>query len=599
MDRPYSKKTVFSWSMYDFANQPFTTLVITFIYGTFFTKVIAENEILGTAQWSRAMTITALIVALFSPIMGAFADKGGYRKVFLMFWTYICIVGSLALYFPVPGEVTKALFWVVVANLGFEMGGVFCNAYLPDIAPKEKIGRVSGYGWSFGYVGGLLAMFLSMVFLVQPKNPAFGFNRLSSSNSTEVYLLNISENKIQVNTSNGLENGMYLKFPTQLKTEPFRIIDINHNQITLSGMDSTNHYKFLKKSDSDFVQTLKNFVGGIIKNDEEKFIEKIQFYGKPSWGGDDIDGSTEFFKIENNIFEIRNPIYKKGEILGISAYGDDGKLIIIDEIKCKELGLDYDLIVKISHSQTENIRATNLLVSIWFLIFSIPVFLGVHEYRKPEKKINIWRESFGQLSDTFKKIKKYRELVKFLIARLIYNDGLITIFSFGGIYAAGTFNFSFEEIMIFGIVLNITAGIGAFALGFLDDLIGGKNTIQVSNVGLIIACLIAVITDDKSMFWLAGILIGVFSGPNQAASRSLMARFIPKKMENEFFGFFAFSGKATAFAGPMLLGVLTQVFQSQRFGVAIVLVFIVIGAFILNSVDEQEGMNAAEHIASD
>jgi len=436
----YSKKRVFAWSMYDFANQPFTTLVITFIYGTFFTKVIAENEIIGTTLWSRAMTITAITVAILSPIMGAFADKGGYRKFFLMFWTYVCIVGTFALYYPLPGEVYKALFWVVIANIGFEMGGVFCNAYLPDIAPKSKIGRVSGYGWSLGYVGGLIALTLALVLFVQPENPAFGITK---------------------NTG-------------------------------------------------------------------------------------------------------------------------------------------------------EHIRVTNIMVAIWFLIFSIPVFAWVEADKKNNlSKKSLWDESFGQLRNSFYNIRKYKNLLKFLIARIFYNDGLVTIFAFGGIYAAGTFNFTFEEIMIFGIVLNVTAGLGAFSLGFLDDKIGGKKTIQLSNIGLIIACIIAVIVPNKdlftinlptigetiisgkSFFWLSGVLIGIFSGPNQASSRSLMARFIPPKMENEFFGFFAFSGKATAFIGPLLLGILTEVFNSQRYGVAVVVLMFIIGLILLQFVDEEEGINSA------
>ena len=417
-------KTIFAWSMYDFANQPYTTLIITFIYSTFFTKVIAVNEIAGTALWSRAMAITALAVAFLSPIMGAIADKGGYRKLFLMFWTYVCIIGSFALYFPLPGEIYKALFWVIISNIGFEMGGVFCNAYLPDIAPKNKIGRVSGYGWSFGYLGGLIALSIGYVLFVSPEIPFFGFS--------------------------------------------------------------------------------------------------------------------------------------------------------------KDLG--------------ENIRATNLMVGIWFLLFSIPVFLWVGEKKKEDKPAlqNIWVGSFGQIKTTFKNIRKYRELVKFLIARLFYNDGLVTIFAFGGIYAAGTFNFTFEDIFLFGIVLNITAGIGAFALGFLDDIIGGKKTIQISNIGFIIACLLAVFTTNVTVFWIAGILIGLCSGPNQAASRSLMARFIPADKQNEFFGFFAFTGKATAFLGPLLLGIITQMFNSQRYGIFIVVIFFLIGFLLLSFVNENEGIAQKE-----
>ena len=412
--------------MYDFANQPYTTLVITFIYSTYFAKAIAPDEIIGTALWSRAMTITALSVAFLSPLMGAIADRTGYRKLFLIFWTYVCIIGSFALYFPLPGEIYKALFWVVISNIGFEMGGVFCNAYLPDIAPKDKIGRVSGYGWSLGYLGGLIALGIGYVLLVSPENPIFGFS--------------------------------------------------------------------------------------------------------------------------------------------------------------KELG--------------ENIRATNLMVALWFIVFSIPVFMGIGGSAKVNKSSsgNIWRESFGEIKSTFKNIKKYKELVKFLIARIFYNDGLVTIIAFGGIYAAGTFNFTFEDIFLFGIVLNITAGLGSFALGFLDDIIGGKKTVQVSNIGLIIACLLAVFTTKITVFWLSGILIGVFMGSNQAASRSLMARFIPENKENEFFGFFAFTGKATAFLGPLLLGLVTQMFNSQRHGIFVVVVLLLMGFLLMSRVNEKVGISQKESV---
>jgi UMF1 family MFS transporter len=332
------------------------------------------------------------------------------------------VVGTFALYFPLPGQVVAALTCFIIANIGFEMGGVFCNAYLPDIAPREKIGRVSGYGWSFGYAGGLLALALCFILFVQPEVPAFGFST--------------------------------------------------------------------------------------------------------------------------------------------------------------ELG--------------ENIRATNLFIAIWFAIFSIPTFLWVKDAKKPQRiNKHIISSSFSQLKSTLGEIRKYKQMTRFLLARLFYNDGLITIFAFGGIYASGTFGFTFNEIFLFGIVLNITAGLGAFSLGFLDDVLGGKKTIQLSNIGLIVACILAVTTHSKDVFWFSGALIGIFAGPNQSSSRSLMARFIPKEKENEFFGFFAFSGKATAFIGPLLLGVITEVFESQRLGIAVVAVLLALGAILLSRVDEDEGIAAA------
>ena len=421
------KKTVFVWSLYDFANSSFTTLIVTFIYAAYFTKAIAENEIIGTALWSRAVSLTALFVAFASPIMGAIADKSNLRKTFLVFMTYICVFGSIMLYFAMPGEVMKALTWFVIANIGFELGGVFYNSYLPEIAPENKIGRVSGYGWSFGYVGGLLCLVMAMIGFVNPETPWFGFT--------------------------------------------------------------------------------------------------------------------------------------------------------------KEAG--------------ENIRATNILVAVWFSIFSLPMILTL----KTKTKEKFTKFEFNILSvinelvHTFKKIKKYKQVLKFLIARMIYNDGLVTIFAFGGIYAAGTFGFSFEEIMIFGIVLNVTAGIGAFIFGFMDDKLGGKITIQITLIALIFAGLLAIFAQSKLYFWIAGILVGIFSGPNQAASRSLMGRFTPSSKENEFYGFFAFSGKMTAFIGPLFLGILTELFDSQRAGVSIVVVLFILGFFLLRSVNEKDGITTAKTIS--
>ena len=416
------KKAMFGWVMYDFANSAFTTLIVTFIYAAYFTKAIAPNEIDGTIFWSRGVTVSALAVALLAPLLGTMADRSGLRKRYLLFSTVIAIVSAAMLYRPLPGQVMQALVWFVIGNIAFEIGCVFYNAFLPDLAPPEKIGRLSGIGWGLGYVGGLAAMLLAMVTLVNPELPWFGFSR--------------------------------------------------------------------------------------------------------------------------------------------------------------ELG--------------QNIRATNLLVAIWFGVFSLPLFLFVREKGATVTSPSNDEQGtvFAELVSTFIEVRKYRQVVRLLVARLIYNDGLITIFAFGGIYAAGTFHFSFQEIMYFGIVLNITAGLGAFIFGFFDDRFGGKITVQVSLVGLIIASLLAVTTDSKTLFWMAGILVGIFSGPNQSASRSLLGRLVPKDKVSQFFGFFAFSGKFTAFLGPLLLGLLTELFASQRAGMTIVIVFFIIGTLLLAFVDEQEGMAA-------
>ncbi len=408
--------------MYDFANSSFANNVTTFIYAAFFTKVIAENEIIGTALWSRGVGIIMLVVALLSPPLGALSDQGGYRKRFLLFFTFLAVIFTALLYFPQQGQAIYALSLYITACICFEMGIVFYNAFLPDIAPPERIGRISGQAWGVGYFGGLLSMAVLMVGFVSAETPWFG-------------------------------------------------------------------------------------------------------------------------------------------------------------------------LTKETH---EHIRATNIGVAIWFAIFSLPAlfYLPAPPARQTNGKLSL-AASYRRILQTFRELQRYREIFKLLLARLVYNDGLITVFAFGGIYAAGTFGFTFEEVLFFGIIVNIAAGTGAWCFGYLDDRLGGKLTIQITLVGFVIAAIIAVVPQEKIWFWIAGILVGLFAGPNQSASRSLMGRFVPQNKETEFYGFYAFSGKATAFLGPLLMGVITQAFGSQRAGMATVGLFFIIGGLLLRTVDEQKGIRMA------
>jgi UMF1 family MFS transporter len=399
------RRAVRSWISYDWAISAFNTLVGTFIYNTYFMRSFAPNEDVGTALWARGVIASAILIALLSPILGAVADKSGRRRRYLVLMTSVCAGFTVLLTFVSPGDshaVLKALTIYVIANVAFEMATVLYNSFLPDLVSEDRIGRVSGYGWGIGYIGGLVVMVLALFLFVDEST------RLS------------------------------------------------------------------------FLPTADNF----------------------------------------------------------------------------------------------NVRATNILVAVWVLVFSIPMFL------------------FVELKQTFTEVRRYREIVKFLVARLVYNDGLVTVFVFGALYAAGTFGFDGSEVLVFGIVLNVVAGLGALGFGFVDDRLGGKNTLLITLAGLIAATVLAVVAPNRTWFWVAGILIGIFVGPNQSASRSLMGRFVPEKHKGEFFGFFAFSGKVTSFMGPMLLAALVIPF-GQRVAVASLLAFFIVGALILMTVDEKAGIEAA------
>jgi UMF1 family MFS transporter len=243
----------------------------------------------------------------------------------------------------------------------------------------------------------------------------------------------------------------------------------------------------------------------------------------------------------------------------------------------------------LDHGQAEDVRIAGPLVALWLAVFSLPLFLFTPDRQSAGlPAAEAVRRGLAQLRRTFANLRRYRAIGRFLIARMIYTDGLNTLFAFGGIYAAGTFNMSTAGVIKFGILLNITAGLGALCFGWVDDWLGAKRTILISLVGLLACGAAAVLATAPLHFWIAGGLLGIFVGPAQAASRSLMARLAPAEVRTEMFGLYALTGKITAYIGPFLLGTVTYWTGSQRLGIATILGFFVVGGLLLWPLQEPE-----------
>ena len=230
----------------------------------------------------------------------------------------------------------------------------------------------------------------------------------------------------------------------------------------------------------------------------------------------------------------------------------------------------------------EPVRATALLVAGWMAVFSLPFFLLTPD--RPGSGLSAreaMRRALATLRNTVVNLRRYRQVALFLLAHMIYTDGLNTLFSVGGIYAAVTFGMSFDELLLFGIALNITAGAGAFAFGWVDDAIGPRPTVLIALAAITALGAAILLVDSKALFWAFALPIGIFLGPAQSASRSLMARIAPPEVTTEMFGLFALSGKATAFLGPAMFGWVTALSGSQRIGLSTILVFLALGAALL------------------
>ncbi|HEX6981720.1 MAG TPA: MFS transporter [Balneolaceae bacterium] len=246
----------------------------------------------------------------------------------------------------------------------------------------------------------------------------------------------------------------------------------------------------------------------------------------------------------------------------------------------------------------EHIRATFVLVAVWYLIFAIPMFLFTGDRARTNLKLSeAIKSGWKQLKTSVQNVKKYRSIVRFLIARMIFIDALATVFAFGGIYAAGTFGLEARDVLLFGIGLNLTAGIGAVAFSWMDDRMGSRSTMLYSLAGLIFTTSAVLLVTSLTWFWVFGLTLGLFVGPVQAASRTYMARVSPPELQNQMFGLMALSGKVTAFLGPLLVGWLTFASGSQRIGMSIIIVLFIVGFVVLFPIPEAKNVQLDEVLA--
>jgi MFS transporter, UMF1 family len=261
-------------------------------------------------------------------------------------------------------------------------------------------------------------------------------------------------------------------------------------------------------------------------------------------------------------------------------------------------------ILGLDSANFEGDRASGPFTALWYAVFVLPLFLFTPDVPRRLRLGAAVRTGLGNLRSTLLSLRHHGNVALYLLAHMVYADGLVALFAFGGIYAAGTFGWSSFELGLFGILLTITGTIGAVIGGRLDDRYGGKSVIGVA-LGLLIVASVGILSIDRDhigfvfqvapsgqedglfssvgerLYLAIGALIGALAGPLQAASRALMARISPAGRPTEFFGLYALSGKVTSFAGPLAVGVLTAVADSQRIGISILVVFFAFGAVLL------------------
>lgn len=415
-----------AWALYDFANSAFATTILAVIFNVYFVQVICRDlPIPGESLWGYAVSASMLMTFLSAPLLGAIADRAGLRKRFLAVHCYGACLFTGLLFWMKEGDWVLASILFLLANVGFTVGNAFYNSFLLEISSPGERGRISGYGWALGYLGGgaLLALNLGML--------------------------------------------------------------------------------------------------------------------------------------------------KRPELFGIPTQ-------------------DY-----------LPVRFCLLSAAIWWALFSIPFFLWIKEERparsstqtaaRPAQSLgNSLARGLSQLASTLRKVKEKSELFKFLIAYLIYNDGIETVILVASIFGAKVLGMENKEIVLCFLMIQAVAFVGSLIFGFLADLWGHKPSILLTLAIFLGATLWASIIQSASQFWILGAFIGLVLGGSQAASRSLLALLAPPAASAEYFGFFALAGKLSTVAGPFLFGLVSQFF-SLRAAAGSLSLFFLAGGLILLSVDESLG----------
>ncbi|MEP7155387.1 MAG: MFS transporter [Betaproteobacteria bacterium] len=415
-----SKREVFAWSMYDFANSGYTTVVLTAVFNAYFVSVIAQKAEWATFAWTAILAVSYLAVMIAGPIVGAYADAHAAKKKVLMLVTAGCVVSTALLFEAGPGTIALAAVLIIISNFCYAIGENITAAFLPELARPEALGKVSGWGWSLGYVGGLVALGICLAWIMTAES---------------------------------------------------------RGQTTSQAVPATSL--------------------------------------------------------------ITAAVY----LLGAS----------VTFIWLKERAVAVPASSALANPAT----------------------------------------AFGRLAQTAREASRYRDLWRVFLCGTCYQAGVATVITLAAIYAQEVMGFTTQDTLVLVLVVNVTACIGAFGFGYVQDAIGKKKALAITLVGWMAMVLFAWFATTPGLFWVAANLAGICMGSSQSAGRALVAFFSPTARAGEFFGLWGVATRLSAILGPLTYGAISWISGgNHRLAMLITGVFFIAALIVLMGVNEARGRAA-------
>jgi len=413
-----ARREVFGWAMYDFANSGYTTVVLTAVFNAYFVRVIAGNAPWATFAWTAALSVSFAMVMLLGPVVGAWADAHAAKKRTLFVFTVLCVLGTGMLAGAGPGTVAWAVVFVIISNFAYAMGENLGAAFLPELARPEALGKVSGWGWSLGYFGGILALGISLAWVMTAEK-------------------------------------------------------------------------------------------------------------RGSTSGDAVGG-------------------------------------------------------------------TMLITAAIFALAAVPTFVFLKERAQPDTTARA-STAFARLGETFAHARQYRDLMLIFVCGTCYQAGVATVITLAAIYAEQAMGFKTFDTIMLVLIVNVTAAIGAFVFGYVQDRTGKVPALRLTLVGWIAMVVVAYLSETRETFWIAANLAGLCLGSSQSAGRALVAYLAPAGRSAEFFGMWGFATRLAAILGPLTYGAITWItVGNHRLAMLLTGIFFIVALAVLAFVDEKRGRALVE-----
>ena len=591
-----TRREIFAWCMYDWANSAYSTLLITIVVAYIQNVVLPGNA--GIIAYGYGIGISMLLAAFLSPICGAMADARASKSRWLA-WTALpgaAFAVLMALLPPERPELVIAAFFMTC--LLFELSLGFYNGFLPEIAGDSEINRVSAWGFALGYIGGAIPLVAAMGIALRgewlglPAGDALSGDYNASADA--LFAVELPPGQYEVTITAGdaaaprgpmefsLQGAVVDEFETaagEVLTRTYPV-EVSDGRLVLR----------LRRTDGEAPEAVVNGLA-IREKDGHAVVPPFDF------------GTHGSSAAEGHIWVPHDDRF------AVHLLADRGERSLRDGQPHRAAPPDVPLPESLKYGWLEGevtsrdavvpprLRAGVLIMGLWWGLFSLPTVLILRDKvppLAPEQSFGeASREALRKVIDTLRNVRTYPTLWLFLLAFLVFNDGVQTVINQASVFAMQVLDMQAGELAAVVLMIQLVAIPGAIVVGWLSDRLGQKRALLLTLavwIGLLVA---AFFVTTRWQFWCMGAVLALVMGGVQSVSRATMGSMTPRRHTAEFFGFFNLTGKATSFAGPILFSSVLAATGNANLAILSLLLFFLIGGGIVCLLDFERGYREA------